>query len=205
MRIECSNLGKRYRYEWIFRGLDYTFESGESYAITGPNGSGKSTLMRLLSGHLTPSKGKIKFEISGQCIDVDDVYTSLAYAAPYIDLIEEFTLTETINFHLSLREAQPGIKPNDLIDLLGFEKSVEKQIRHFSSGMKQRLKLALTLTSNASLILLDEPNTNLDQQGTAWYMQLVERFSNGKTIIVASNVSADYSFCRKTINIMNYK
>jgi ABC-type multidrug transport system ATPase subunit len=205
MYIDCQNLGKRYRYEWIFREMSFSFEKGCNYAITGPNGSGKSTLMRIISGHLSPSKGKITFQSSGKYINSDDVYALLAFAAPYIDLIEEFTLTEAVNFHLSLKEAQPGIKTKDLIELLGFERSAKKQIRHFSSGMKQRLKLALTLTSNTSLVLLDEPSTNLDKRGMEWYKQLVEHYGQGKTIIVASNAEEDYDFCKKVINLMDYK
>ena len=55
MEVSFRNIGKRYRYEWIFRGVDFTFEAGKKYAILGPNGSGKSTLLKVLSGHLTPS------------------------------------------------------------------------------------------------------------------------------------------------------
>ena len=88
MDIQLSQIGKRYRYEWIFRNLDFHFQQGGTYAILGPNGSGKSTLMRVLSGHLTPSKGQIRFQNNGQDVPADEVYTYISYAAPYIEVIE---------------------------------------------------------------------------------------------------------------------
>ena len=99
MEVFFRNIGKRYRYEWIFRGVDFTFEAGKKYAILGPNGSGKSTLLKVLSGHLTPSKGKVDFLFEDEKLPIEEVYRKISYAAPYIDLIEEFTLTEAIKFH----------------------------------------------------------------------------------------------------------
>ena len=99
MEVSFHNVAKRYRYEWIFRDIDFTFQNGKKYAILGPNGSGKSTLLKVLSGHLTPSKGKVNFSAGEKKIDIDEVYLHTSYAAPYIELIEEFTLLEALNFH----------------------------------------------------------------------------------------------------------
>ena len=82
MTIELKNAGKRYRLDWIFRGVDYAFNAGERYAVLGPNGSGKSTLLKVLSGHLTPSKGKVLFQKSGRDVEPDAVYRHISYAAP---------------------------------------------------------------------------------------------------------------------------
>ncbi|MCB0519007.1 MAG: ABC transporter ATP-binding protein [Lewinellaceae bacterium] len=205
MQVTFHDVSKRYRYEWIFKGLHYEFIQGGKYAVTGPNGSGKSTLMKVLSGHLTPSKGKLVFENNDRKFAPDEVYQQISYAAPYIDLIEEFTLMEALDFHCRFKPLLKNLLPGDLLELLSFPKAKDKQIRHFSSGMKQRLKLALACCSQSSLILLDEPTTNLDVQGVDWYLGLVEKFLGGRTIVVASNVKEDFGFCDTEINIQAYK
>ncbi len=209
--ITLTDIGKRFRYEWIFKNVNQVFEVGETYALLGPNGSGKSTLMKVLSGHLSPSKGVIAYSQNGQKLDMDAVYLHISYAAPYIDLIEEMTLSEIIAFHARFKPlAFSGDKQltiNDLIEILGFEKSKDKPIRFFSSGMKQRLKLALAACSQTPIVLLDEPTTNLDAQGVMWYQDLVARFvlNKNRVLIVASNIEHDYDFCEKRLNILDFK
>jgi ABC-type multidrug transport system ATPase subunit len=220
--IILDNIGKRFRYEWIFKGVSQTFQQGENYAILGPNGSGKSTLMKILSGHLTPSMGAISFsDNEKKVLAVEDIYKHISYAAPYIDLIEEMTLEELIGYYFKFKTLRKGLIIKDLVEILGFQKSINKQIRFFSSGMKQRLKLVLAICADTPILLLDEPTTNLDAQGVAWYQQLIsentthsipnlpfgEQNTEGppRLIIVASNIEHDYHFCSKKINILEYK
>ncbi len=205
MEVSFRNIGKRYRYEWIFRGVNFTFEAGKKYAILGPNGSGKSTLLKVLSGHLTPSKGKVDFLLEDNKLPIDEVYRKISYAAPYIDLIEEFTLIEAIKFHQEFKSFSNQLSPADLIEILNFEKSKDKPIRFFSSGMKQRLKLVLAICSDSPLLLLDEPTTNLDTQGMNWYRDLIKEYGQKRSIVIASNVELDYDFCEAHLNILDYK
>lgn len=215
--IELKDIGKRFRYEWIFKNITHTFENGKSYAVLGPNGSGKSTLMKILSGHLTPSAGEITFYNNGKKRDSDTVYHLISYAAPYIDLIEELTLTEIIAFHSKFKPLSKKLsgstesaKINSLIEILNFQKSRNKEIRFFSSGMKQRLKLALAICSETPILLLDEPTTNLDAQGVEWYQNLIKNFvlespTQDRLVIVASNIEHDYLFCGEKMDILRYK
>ena len=205
-QIELNKIGKRFRYEWIFKNITHSFQSGKSYALLGPNGSGKSTLMKILSGHLTPSDGQITFLNSEKKIDGDDVYQHISYSAPYIDVIEEMTLTEIIAFHSKFKPLSKTLIINDLIQLLNFKNTADKEVRFFSSGMKQRLKLALSICSDTPILLLDEPTTNLDAQGVAWYHDLMQQFSDkNRLVIVASNIEHDYDFCEEQMNILDYK
>ena len=205
-QIELNNIGKRFRYEWIFKNITHSFQSGKSYSLLGPNGSGKSTLMKILSGHLTPSDGQIIFSNNEKKIDSDDVYQHISYSAPYIDVIEEMTLTEIIAFHSKFKPLSKGLIINDLIQLLNFKNAADKEIRFFSSGMKQRLKLALSICTDTPTLLLDEPTTNLDAQGLAWYRDLMQQFSDkNRLLIVASNIEHDYDFCEEQLNILDYK
>ncbi len=205
MRIETRGLAKRYRREWIVRNVDLSLQAGEAYAVTGPNGTGKSTLLKLLSGHLTPSKGSIRFSENEVELPVGEVYGRLSLAAPYMELIEELTLREALDFHQLFQPFSGSMQTGDILDLLAFSRAERKQIRHFSSGMKQRLKLVLALCSDTSVVLLDEPTTNLDRQGVAWYLGLVGQFASGRLIVVASNVEEDFSFCSHHIDILRFK
>ena len=205
MDIALNNVGKRYRFEWIFKGITLQIHQESKWAILGPNGSGKSTLLKLLSGHLTPSKGKITWSLGHESLERDTVYKKIALAAPYVELIEEFTLQEAINFHRQFKPYIGGLQPNDLIDILNFSKSKHKEVRFFSSGMKQRLKLVLAICSDTPLLLLDEPTTNLDAQGVAWYRNLIQQYAQNRTLIIASNIEHDYDFCEASVNILDFK
>ncbi len=205
MEVQLHTAGKRFGPEWIFCNLSAVLQQGHRYAITGPNGSGKSTLLRVLAGYLSLSKGKVYFRMDGMHLPADQVYAHVSWAAPYIELIEEFTLEEALRFHMRFRPFVQDISLDQALALIQLTQARNKQIRYFSSGMKQRLKLGLALLSRASLILLDEPTTNLDEAGAQWYHQMVARFGLKRTIVVASNVPADYSFCTAQINILDYK
>lgn len=205
MTIRLEQVAKRYRMEWVFRKLDYEFLPGKSYALLGPNGSGKSTLLKVLSGFLSPSRGKVAFEEGGKPVPAEDLYRRISLAAPYAELIEEFTLLEAVRFHQRFKPFIGGYDQQAVLDLLPFGAQRNKQIRYFSSGMKQRLKLALAFCSDTPVLLLDEPTTNLDIQGQEWYHRLVAQFAPGRLLVVASNVEEDVAFCEGRVEILGYK
>lgn len=205
MRIKLTGVAKRYRREWILRQIDLDFTAAGRFGIKGPNGSGKSTLLKMLSGHLTPTKGSIQFLLEDKEVPVAEVYHHLSYAAPYIELIEEFTLEEAIQFHQRFRPLLPGLSVDSLIERLGLQRARSLPVAQFSSGMKQRLKLALACCTEAQFILLDEPTTNLDEQGVAWYHSLLDEFVGSRLLIIASNVPDDYRICKEVIDVIQFK
>ncbi|WP_375433603.1 ATP-binding cassette domain-containing protein [uncultured Hymenobacter sp.] len=204
MQIEAIGLGKRYAREWIFRGLTHTFQSGSTTAILGPNGAGKSTLLNTLSGQQLPTDGTLLYQQKGQSVPVEEVPPLLAYAAPYLELIEELTLTELLHFHARFKPLRPGVTQPQLIELMYLSTSRHKLVRDFSSGMKQRLKLALALYADTPLLLLDEPTTNLDRAGVAWYQEHVRATLAGRTVLVSSNVPEEYDFCTEQLNVTDF-
>ncbi len=204
MQITATGLSKRFAREWIFRELTHTFAAGSATAILGPNGSGKSTLLNTLSGQVLPTQGSLEYQEAGRAVAVEDVPRRLAYAAPYLELIEELSLTELIRFHTRFKPLRPGLTADALIGLMYLEKSRHKLIRDFSSGMKQRLKLALALYADAPLLLLDEPTTNLDRAGVAWYREHVAATLAGRTVLVSSNVPEEYDFCSAQLLITDF-
>ena len=205
MTITLQNIGRRFNRDWIFRGVDHTFISGESYAILGPNGSGKSTLLQVLNGSLSPSIGTISYTYEDKPIEVDKIFEHLSLAAPYLELIEEFTLTEMIDLHFKFKPYKARMDKNAVIDVLGMEANKNKLIKYFSSGMKQRLKLALAFCADTPILMLDEPTSNLDAQGVEWYLGLVEKYALNRLTIICSNQEHEYGFCGNRLNISDYK
>ncbi|OYZ57120.1 MAG: ABC transporter ATP-binding protein, partial [Sphingobacteriales bacterium 24-40-4] len=177
MKINLEHIGRRFNREWIFRDVNYVFESGSSYAILGANGAGKSTILQVISGSLTSSEGTISYTREGVLLNPENVFEHLSMAAPYLELIEELTLRELIDFHFRFKKYRSGLNRDLTIELMGLKRSEHKAIKNFSSGMKQRVKLALAFCSDTDMILLDEPASNLDQQGLEWYLSLVEKYS----------------------------
>ncbi len=205
MDIALDDIGRRFNRDWIFRHLDYRFVSGQRYAILGPNGSGKSTLLQVIASSLTPSEGRIRYTLGGADVEVDDLYRHVSLAAPYLELIEEFTLSEQIRFHFTHKGYRHGFDQRQLMALLGLEQAKDRPLKFFSSGMKQRVKLALACCADTALLLLDEPTTNLDQPGVDWYLDLVHRTGGGRLVMVCSNQEREYAFCEHTLVVTDYK
>ncbi len=205
MKILLSDAGKRYNREWIFRHLTYEFNTGNAYAITGNNGSGKSTLLQVIAGAVQHNEGKVDFLLDGTSIETEQHHRHLSIAAPYLELPEEMTLTEVLDFHQSFKPFLSSVTIASIIDILGLQQAAHKQIRYYSSGMKQRVKLAQAIFSDVPVILLDEPCSNLDTEGIALYHQLIQNYGGRRLLIISSNDEQEYSFCKEKLSVTNYK
>ena len=204
MKIILTNAGKRFSREWIFRKLDYEFDTGKWYAITGPNGSGKSTLLQILSASMLLNEGQAEW-INGQSVDSDAVHLHISFAAPYLELIEEMTAKEFLDFHSRFKMFIRGFSVQEILNMAALDHAADKQIRYFSSGMKQRLKLAQAIFSDVPVVLLDEPCTNLDANGFDLYYKWVNEFCKGRLLIISSNDVAEYKFCEGQLRIQDFK
>ena len=205
MKIKLTNVGKRFNREWIFRAVNYEFASGKSYAVTGSNGSGKSTLLQIIAGATLFNEGEIHYQSDDKKIVSEKVYANISIAAPYLDLVEEMTLTEFLKFHASLKKWLPGLTTTQIISIINLDDAAQKQIRYFSSGMKQRVKLAQAIFSDCAVVLLDEPCTNLDEDGIHLYKDLINNYCNTRLLIISSNDKQEYDFCNEVIKMNNYK
>jgi ABC-type multidrug transport system ATPase subunit len=201
MRILAENLGKRFNKEWIFKGLNLDFQINHAYAITGPNGSGKSTLLQVLSGMMPLSEGNITYSEQKKVIPPDKIYKYLSIAVPYMELIEEFTLAEQIDFHSRFKKLKNNISNAELIQIMQLDKSKDKETRYFSSGMKMRLKLGLAFYSDTPILLLDEPTSNLDSKGIEWYQKEIKNSLKDRLVIICSNQKTEYECCGKVIDL----
>jgi ABC-type multidrug transport system ATPase subunit len=203
--VRLDNVGKRYNREWIFRRCSYDFMPGKRYAITGSNGSGKSTLLQVIAGAIQHNEGIIEYRNGQQAIDNGQHYTCVSLTAPYLELIEEMTASEMLEFHSKFKPLVQSLSIAEILKLVGLENAADKQIRYFSSGMKQRLKLAQAFFSNTPILLLDEPATNLDADGIALYHALIRNYTKDRLVIVSSNDKQEYDFCEEVIEIGKYK
>ena len=205
MQITLNGAGKKYNKEWIFKNLDGSISSGNPLAVIGPNGSGKSTLMLIISGWTLPSAGTVSYTYNEGDIPPDEFFKSVDFIAPYTELVEELTLEEFLKFHFNFKSLRVGMCIQDVIQNSRLEGNEKKFIKHFSSGMKQRLKLAIGIYSTSPVLLLDEPTTNLDHENKKWYSEEILSILENKTVIIASNQPEEYTFAVDFIKIENYK
>lgn len=210
MTIQAEQIGKKYRREWIFRGVDLTLSAGSSYTFVGPNGSGKSTLLQVLAGMQPSSAGKLTYLIDEKPIEEDDWFRHIVLAAPYLELIEELTLSELLDFHRRFKPFRHGAESLDLIEQMKLTHARNKEIKFFSSGMKQRVKLGLAFFSEARIVLLDEPTSNLDRQGADWYHEHITQLIAPSTqppvlLLIGSNQPAEYDFCPNVLDVTRWK
>ena len=204
--LTLTNLSKKFSRQWIFRDVSITANEGDAIAITGYNGSGKSTLIQIIAGYITPTDGVIEYIIKGRKANPENFYKHISLAAPYLELIEEFTLKEMISFYGKFK-SYPGDQDTErIIEAAGLPVASHKPLKHFSSGMKQRVKLTLALMADVSVVLLDEPHSNLDQNGIGWFTQLINAFKKDKILFISSNrMEEETVICNKFIKIENYK
>jgi ABC-type multidrug transport system ATPase subunit len=200
MEILATNLSKKFRQEFVIRDFSHQFKAGNSYAITGPNGSGKSTLLQLIAQFTLPNSGKI--EVTG--IDPELVYTQITYAAPYVELIEEYTLTEHLAILVKNNYLPSSIEIDTLEEFIDLQPGRFKLIKNYSSGMRQKIKLGFALLSERPVLLLDEPTTNFDEQAKQWFFNRLND-QRDKLIIIASNELREIEFCSEKIAIVEFK
>jgi ABC-type multidrug transport system ATPase subunit len=210
MRIRLTKAGKRFNREWIFRNADLEFNSSTSYAITGPNGSGKSTMLQCIGGMLQLSEGSIQYASDSHHKDnkqlaSEESYKQISFCAPYLDVIEEMTLPEFFRFHNQFKSFINGYSIENIIEEIELRHATHKQIRFYSSGMKQRVRLAQAIFSDCGIVLLDEPCSNLDVKGIELYQSLIEKYCKERLVIVCSNDEVEYSFTSVRISILDYR
>ncbi len=186
----------------LFSKVNHCFRAPSKTAMLGINGSGKSTLLQIISGYLSPSRGDIKYTLNGMELSKEHIFNHISICAPYLDLIEEMTLIEFLEYHFAFKKRVMSI--SDIISYLGLEKSQNKLIEKYSSGMKQRVKLAQAFFSESPILLLDEPCTNLDEDGFLLFDRLMCDFTTDRIVIIASNDAAETKHCTEKYFITDF-
>lgn len=196
MKLELRDIGKKYREQWLFRHIGFTLGPGQSIAVTGRNGSGKSTLLQVILGLVQSSEGAVLFNDSPSA----DPSKIFAMCAPYMELPQEFSIGEIHKLYAELRKTDHSL--DAFLEFSGFSSAQSaRPVKQFSSGMLQRLKTALCIHSNAPVLLLDEPLTNMDKQGEDWYGNCLD-ILRSRICIVAGNHPAEYDWSQSTLQLM---
>lgn len=204
--LALNNVGKKYNREWIFRNITFELSGGEKLLIRGGNGSGKSTLLQILSGFVSVSEGQVLWTQNEKPIELEHVYKKISLASPYLQLTEEFTAIELIEHLKRTKPFVGNLHSEQILEIAQLTHARHKFIRQYSSGMKQRLKLALALLADSPLLLLDEPLSNLDRNGAAWYRSMISTYTSDRTVIVCSNaVEEEHFFCERVLEVTDYK
>jgi len=206
MRIELNSIGKRFNREWIFRNVTLQFEPNTATGIVGPNGSGKSTLLQCISGYLTTTSGSMQFQNKNGIVASEEVFKHVSMATPYLDQEEWLTLREAIVLQKRFKPFRNGLKTKEILQRSGLEHAADKYIRQFSSGMKQRSRLALAILADTDVLLLDEPASNLDKQGVQWFSELLRSEKTNRTVIICSNHHPDeLALTERQIDLSQFK
>ena len=200
--LQLIDVAKSFGSTRVLEPTSLEVPKGETTVLLGPSGCGKSTLLQLAAGALMPSGGAGIHEHNGRRIDQDEVYRLVSMATPYMALYEELSLREAIATHMGFKPLRQRTTLTDLARVALLDRHMEKPVRNFSSGMKQRLKLTLAILSDTPLLLLDEPTTNLDATGIAWFRELLQQHVDGRTLLVASNRLEEETFaCTASVSM----
>ncbi len=191
VQISLEHISKRFLESWAVKGFTAEFKQPGSYVITGSNGSGKSTLLLMLCGFIRPSLGQIRWTHNQQMLLPEDLVKLMAYCTPQLTLDESLTVLEQAVFYFRFKPCVNELKVQQVLELAQLQSHFSKSVGQLSSGMKQRLKLALALCSDTPVLCLDEPLSHLDQQGKEWYSNMLTRFSKNRLVVVASNHNPD--------------
>lgn len=205
MTIDLVDVSKRYSQEWILKHVNYHFEAGEIYGIEGSNGSGKSTLVKMISGFLSPSIGKINYSKDEASINRDEVFQHISIWGAHVRLIQELTIHEMVDYYCTFKRLQNGMSKKEFFDHLELPLPKTRLIKSLSSGQAQRLGLGLSILSQTETLLLDEPGSFLDLEALEWFYKLLQNHSKDRLVIISSNEEGDLNLTSKRLVIRDFK
>jgi len=204
--VEAIDLNKSFGRRLIFNDLQFKFDKSGVYGISGPNGSGKSTLVKIIAGIIGASKGKIIHKLNDKEIIEEHLHDHIGFVSPYLVLYEEFSTYENLNLFAEIR----GISFNKgrvdyLLNKFLLFKRKDDLLKTYSSGMKQRVKFIFALMHSPQLLILDEPTSNLDDEGKNSVYELVKEEGQNNIVLIASNEKHDLEVCSDIVYLEKFK
>ena len=188
MRVAARDLGVRLGGRVVFDGLSFAWEGPGGIAVTGSNGSGKTTLLKVLSGLLVPGRGVVEWHEGNGAMSRADARSRLAFVSPELGLYEDLSARENFAFFAAARGLPGAAEEADRrLARLGLSGRSSDRVAGYSSGMKQRVKVACALIGAPALVLLDEPGSNLDEAGKLALDALVAELKQSALVVVATN------------------
>ncbi len=204
--IKAESLSKTFGRRLIFSGIDFEFKQTGIFGISGPNGSGKSTLVKIIAGIISASDGSIKHILEGKEIIPEKLHNYIGFVSPYLVLYEEFTAWENLSLFSDIRGIQLNIeKVEYLLKVFLLYDRKDDLIKTYSSGMKQRMKFIFAMMHSPNLLILDEPTSNLDEEGKESVYRIVKEQGNECIVLIASNEKTDLELCTDIVYLEKYK
>lgn len=202
LTIELRNLTKIFARRVVFRDLTAQFEPAKAYAVTGRNGSGKTTLLKVIAGVLSATGGSVEMQLDGQPLAKGKIHAHLGYVGPYLQMYEEFSAWENLDFVRRVRRVDASdAYLRELLERVGLAGRGHDLVRTYSSGMKQRVKYAAALIHRPALLILDEPTSNLDADGTRVVVDLIAEQKRSGMVIIGTNDPEDVELCDDRIDL----
>jgi heme exporter protein A len=200
LKLQATDLTRKFSRKIIFENLSFELQAGSSLAITGKNGAGKSTLIKVLANLLSETSGSVKLTVDNSPVKKEEVYKHIGFAAPYLNLYDEFTGYENLRIVSAIREINADSIDN-VLKRVGLYERRNDLLKIYSSGMKQRLKLAFAVLHNPKVLLLDEPTVNLDIDGVKVVDEIAEEYRQDRILVIATNDEHEKSLCTEEINL----
>lgn len=198
--LKAENLTRKFDRKAIFENVSFVFKSGSSTAITGRNGSGKSTLIKIISNLLSQSSGELNLYDGDNKVKRENVFKYIGFVSPYLNLYDEFTGYENLKIISDIRGSSHGNIDN-VLKRVGLFSRRNDLLKIYSSGMKQRLKIAFSILHKPEVLLLDEPTSNLDIDGITIVDDIVNEYKQDRIVIIATNDAHERSLCENEINL----
>ncbi len=202
MKLSAQNIEKSFSGKTIIKNIPFEIGKGQAMAFTGHNGSGKTTLIRILCALSRADKGIIEFSKDNNTVDRELFKDHFSLVGPYLQLYEELTAFENLNFLARLKSINgTSEKIFSLINQVGLKGRAHDPVKTYSSGMKQRLKYAFALLSSPDILFLDEPTSNLDKDGIKKVYEIMSGQKKDKILVFATNDENDLSLADQVVQI----
>ncbi len=199
MQLVLTNIVKTYGTQPLFEPVSIVLNPNDSCAITGPNGSGKTTLLKVVMGYAKPDSGELYWLLDNQTKSKLE-FQDIAFASIQMNLWEDLSVLEAVKLHFTFRESVIPDVEKEFIILFG-KKMLQKKIKQLSAGWLNRLKVYLALFTEAKLLLLDEPFSNMDSQSMEVMKKYIQTYTRNKILFVASNRQDEIDLCSSMLSL----
>lgn len=204
--LQVHSLQKSFGRRLVFNGITFNLNKAGVFGISGPNGSGKSTLIKILAGINSPSRGQVIHGFNGKEITSERLHNYIGFVSPYLVLYDEFSAWENLNHFSAIRKLPFNKeKVEQLLEKFLLFDRKDDLVKAYSSGMKQRLKFIFALMHSPVFLFLDEPTSNLDDEGKQTVYNLMKSESEKAIVVVASNEKNDLIHCSEVMDLNDYK
>lgn len=202
IQIDAVKISRDFGHRRVLKDISFSVKTGSCLAITGPNGSGKTTLMRILSHLIRPNSGQLSYERDGQRIEVQKIYPLIGFVGPYLELYQDLTAAENLHFFARMHGlSQPKDRIESLMSRVGLSGRLDDPVKAYSSGMQQRLKYASALLHDPQVLFVDEPRSNLDEQGIEIIYQILAEVKKKHLLVIATNDQQDLQFADVRVEV----